>query len=148
MNNTVVRFALVGLINTLVDVVLFVALRTVGHFPLIIANICSTSTALIISFILNYRFTFRSRSLTNRKKLLYFGVTLFGLWILQPVVINLILHINNNIHFTSVLVGRLHSSIAINNLVAKLGATAVTLIWNYVWYSRIIFKSSSASLKA
>ncbi len=141
-NNSFVRFCVVGIINTLVDVPIFLVLHTAG-LSILLANICSTSVALIVSLILNYRFTFRARSLTSKRVLLYIVITLVGLWLLQPVVIKLILDINSNLHITNpaiYLVGHVN---LVNNSFAKLSSIIVTLLWNYIWYSQVVFRGAS-----
>jgi putative flippase GtrA len=135
---------MVGLVNTVIDTTIFVVLHTAG-VALVLANLCSTSIALVVSFFLNYRFTFRSQTITHKRKVLYFGVTIVGLWLLQPIVIKLILDYNNQSHFTNFAVKHLHHAAALNNLIAKLMATVVTLVWNYLWYSQVVFKEKSVS---
>ena len=131
------RFCLVGAVNTGIDVSLFTALR-LAHVPLVPANICSTSTALLCSLVLNYRFTFKNRSLTRLRIAGYITVTLFGLWVLQPICIKLSAGL---VH--GVLGWALHSRImqsgVIRTALPKILAVVVTMAWNYAWYSRVIF---------
>jgi putative flippase GtrA len=57
-------------------------------------------------------------------------ITLVGLWIIQPIIINLV----------KLLVEQwlLNSSVIL--LIGKLLATCITLVWNYLLYSRFVFK--------
>jgi putative flippase GtrA len=126
-----IKYIIVGLANTAID---FGILFLLVHFGVdkIIANYISTSIALIFIFFVNRSFTFKSTS-DNKKKqfLLFIVVTLFGLWVLQPIVITLVSHIISSL-FSSALV----------LFIAKVIATGVSLDWNYIFYSRIVFKKA------
>ncbi|MEP6710388.1 MAG: GtrA family protein [Candidatus Saccharibacteria bacterium] len=124
------RFILVGGINTTIDFVIFLTLSFFG-LPVVAANIISTSVAFCFSFIANRKFTFQSTG-TNLKRqiVLFLIVTLFGLWVLQPIII------------TFVQFGLKDSSLPVWLILitGKILATVVTLIWNYLLYSRFVFK--------
>lgn len=124
-SNKFLRFCIVGAINTLIDVPLFLALYNSG-MDVLSANIISTSAALVASLILNYKFTFRGRSLTRNSIAIYFLVTLSGIWILQPAVITAILSLG-----------------IVGGLIAKLASLGFSLVWNYLWYSRVVFKDKT-----
>lgn len=131
LNNShqVVRFGAVGVLNTGIDFGLLFTLKTLG-LPVEIANICSTGTAFLLSFMLNKKYTFKATDTNVVREMISFTlVTLFGLWVLQTLVINLTLPFFQSI-FTS-------QNIAL--LGAKLLATIVSLVWNYVLYSRVVF---------
>lgn len=132
-------FAAIGIFNTAVDITIFLFLRHLT-VPIIIANIVSTSIALGGSYVLNKRFAFQANGDAKRSLPLFLAVTLIGLWVLQPIVIKLVLLF---LHISSV------NALAINlinnpgrfyELLAKLTATPVTLVWNYVLYKRVVFK--------
>lgn len=142
LSNNFLRFCLVGVINTLVDVPLFVVLHHAG-LSILLANIISTSLALIVSLVLNYHYTFRSRNLTTSRIIIYFAVTLVGIWVLQPLVISGLLHANNQLHATSLIVTQVGHADQINSLLAKLLSLAASLVWNYTWYSRVIFREAT-----
>ena len=128
---TIVRFGIVGLANTSIDFVLFYLFATVVTLPVFIANMLSTSVALGISFVLNKRAVFRDENVRSVRQFLVFIVgTLFGLWVLQGLVIVAITHADI---FTS-LFGANGSLVA-----AKIIATSVTMAWNYIVYSRYVF---------
>lgn len=132
------RFCVVGIINTLVDVPLFIALHTAG-LSVLAANIISTSAALLVSLALNYRYTFKGRRLTPNRIVLYFTVTLTGTWILQPTVITGLLAANAHFGATTFLTNSTGHAAQVTSLLAKLGSLAVSLVWNYFWYSRVVF---------
>lgn len=127
-----VRFLLVGGTNTVIDFGLLFLLRAFG-LPTIPANIISTTSAFCFSFFANKKFTFKTTD-TNVKRevVLFIVVTLFGLWVLQTIVIALV----------APLLSTVMPSMDMALLGAKLVATVVTLTWNYIMYSRVVFKQS------
>jgi putative flippase GtrA len=131
-SHQVVRYAAVGFINTVIDFGLLFLLKSLG-IPVELANICSTGTAFVFSFFANKKYTFKTTD-TNvaREMVLFVIVTLFGLWVLQTIVMNL----------TMPLIKQIVGDQNIALLIAKLIATAVSLVWNYVLYSKLVFKKS------
>jgi len=127
-----IRFGLIGVINTALDFGLLFILKSVGLMATT-ANIFSTSIAFVFSFFANKKYTFRSSG-TNivREMILFVAVTLFGLWVLQTGVIWLILP-----HLSKLL-----RSSEMGLLVTKLIATAVSMTWNYILYDKLVFKKS------
>lgn len=127
------RFALVGGFNTALDfgiLLLFVALGG----DKIVGNYLSTTVAFVFSFFANKTFTFKAKTGDARREFMSFTVvTLFGLWVLQPIVI---------LGVTAALNSLLLSETVIL-MAAKLVATIVSLIWNYFMYSRFVFKKDS-----
>jgi len=127
---TKLRFGTVGAANTAVDFGLLFVLRSLG-LPIISANIISTTAAFCFSFFANKKYTFQSKDGNVKRELFLFViVTLFGLWVLQTIIIQLVLwplHTTNLPSETSL-------------LIAKVFATLVSLIWNYIMYSRVVFK--------
>jgi putative flippase GtrA len=86
----VARFGLVGVINTLVDYVVFIALTIVFRIPLSrvwLAKYPSSALAMIISYVLNRRFVFRSRRRDVRVEALrFFSTTLVGVLVIQNLL--------------------------------------------------------------
>ena len=121
------RFALVGGTNTAIDFGILFLLHSLG-LNKYIANIISTSVAFIFSFFANRSFTFKSEKGAGKQVIPFLVVTLTGLWILQPAVIWVVL----------LPLGNLDQNIAL--FIAKLAATVVSLVWNYILYSRFVFK--------
>ena len=83
---SVVGFALVGIVNTLIDVVLFWVL----HAPLgiVAANFVSTSAGMTFSFLVNGRHSFGASQVTLRQALLFLATNAFTMWLLQPLLIH------------------------------------------------------------
>lgn len=129
-SSTKARFLVVGSANTAIDFGLLFLLKALG-LPAIGANIISTTTAFCFSFIANKKYTFKTTNTNLRREIILFiGVTLFGLWVLQTVVIQATLY--------TLSAASLSDEAAL--LIAKLCATLVSLMWNYVMYSRVVFK--------
>lgn len=125
-----IRFAIVGGANTALDFAVLFVLVGLG-LDKIPANYISTSVALIFSFFVNKSFTFKSKGGNAKKQFVYFIViTLIGLWLIQPIIISI----------TSNLLAGSGLAAAIILFIAKLIATIASLIWNYIFYSRIVFK--------
>lgn len=127
------RYGVVGVSNTILDFSILFLLVNLG-LDKIIANYISTFTAFIFSFFLNKSYTFKSVSGNAKKQFgLFFIVTLFGLWVIQPVVI----------YSMSLIFSETGLQDGTVLLISKLTATIASLIWNYLFYSRIVFKKES-----
>lgn len=128
----VLRFGIVGTLNTAIDFGLLFVMKSLG-LPSVPANTISSTTAFLFSFFANRNYTFRSTGLDIKREMLMFTlVTLFGLWIIQSLVIALVEPL--------VLSFGVQNELAL--LIAKLVATVASLIWNYVLYSRVVFKQT------
>jgi putative flippase GtrA len=136
-----VLFALIGVCNTLFDVAFYTFLRSVGQSA-IVANVISASVALVGSYLLNSKLTFRSKQWTARHFAAFVAVTLFGLWVLQTSAIYGINHILTLIpeRYWSHL-GSVESTMKL--ALPKLLATVVTFVWNYCWYNKVIFSGAT-----
>lgn len=124
----VIRFVIVGVLNTAIDVALLFLLTYLG-VELWLANICSTSVALLFSFVVNRSFTFKSTGNALRQLVPFLAVTLIGLWILQPLVLLGVTGLLNGLwgEYEGLFVG-------------KMLATVVSMTWNYLLYNRLVFK--------
>ena len=128
------RFALVGAISTAIDFGILLALKSLG-LPAVWANVCSTTLAFLFSFSANKKYTFKTSG-TNvvREMILFVVFTLIGLWGFQSIVIHATLN-----PLTSLLGN--HQTLGL--VASKLLATVVSLTWNYITYSRVVFKHES-----
>ena len=118
-----------GIINTALDIGILFVLKSLG-VPVSYANVVSTSVAFCFSFFANKRYTFNGREgNVVHQMTLFIVVTLFGLWVLQTIVIQL----------TLPLWGALFSNGQLALLAAKLAATIVSLSWNYILYEKLVF---------
>ena len=125
------RFALVGGINTTIDIGLLFGLTTLG-LPKLAANTVSTGLAFLFSVFANKSYTFRAQGDVRRQLILFVVVTLAGLWGLQNVVIFCI---------SPILASVIHAEPLVL-LLAKIIATGVSLVWNYYLYDRVVFRTT------
>lgn len=130
------RFAIVGGVNTALDFSILFILTMLFNIPKELANFISTSVSFLFSFFANKKYTFKSTSKNlKRQFLLFTAVTLFGLWVIQTIIITAITPVFTNLG--------INKSAAL--LISKLIATAASLIWNYTLYSRVVFKKPKNS---
>ena len=129
-NPQLLRFGIVGGANTALDFGLLFVFKFIG-IPVEIANIMSTGVAFIFSFFANKKYTFKTTN-TNiiREMILFVIITLTGLWGLQTLIIAL----------THNPLTQLMGNTDVALLVAKLLATVASLTWNYLFYSKLVFK--------
>ena len=138
-NNQAFWFSIIGGINTTLDFVILFVLTAFG-IKIFIANIFSTGITFTISFLMNKKITFKSVS-NNKKELiremlLFIIVTLFGLWVIQNIIISIAIPIFEN----------LFKNKQISLLLSKLIATIFSLIWNFILYKKVVFKNKSGQL--
>ena len=132
-NNQAFWFSVIGGINTALDFIILFVLTSFG-VKIFIANIFSTGITFIISFLMNKKITFKSVS-NNKKELiremvLFILVTLFGLWVIQNIIISTAMPFFEN----------LFKNKRISLLLSKLIATIFSLIWNFILYKKVVFK--------
>lgn len=140
----IVRFAIVGVSNFLVDIIIFNALlRFAPGISAVWAGIISGTAAMINSFIFNKNFTFRAKNLSIFKLILFFAITAFGLYAIRPVIIyfftNVWLWPSQVVYdVTQWLRLGLSQEFDTRNL-ALLIAIAVVLFYNYLSYKFFVF---------
>jgi putative flippase GtrA len=123
------RFVAVGLAATVLDFGILNLLSLLGTSSLL-ANTVSTGLSMAFSFFANKKFTFRSESKNYvRQVVLFIVFTLFGLWVIQNLIIQGLL---------MVLPADWPEFIRLNG--AKSIATVASMIWNYLAYSKIVFR--------
>lgn len=125
-----IRYGVVGIFNTVLDFTLlfiFVALG-IERIP---ANYLSTGVSMVFSFYGNRRFAFKHTGDQKRKQFILFViVTVIGMWVIQPVVIWIV----------SNAIDPYLTNKSVELFIAKLTATGASLVWNYMLYSRLVFK--------
>lgn len=123
------RFAIVGISNTVLDFTLMNLLSLAG-LNLIIANTISTGIAMIYSFLMNKKWTFRNAGQDYlHQVILFFIFTAIGIWVIQNGLIILAQHC----------LPRFGLSDQVFNNLAKLGASVFSLTWNYLTYNHFVF---------
>jgi putative flippase GtrA len=125
-----IRFSLVSSAATAIDFSLLLFITSFG-LGTITANYISSSIAFIFSFFANKKFAFRTPDHhIKREAVLFIIVTLTGIWLLQPLIIWKIEDMfDQSFQPTWLLV-----------IIAKVVASFVTFIWNYFFYTRLVFK--------
>jgi putative flippase GtrA len=129
------RFGAVGIVNTLIDFGILFTLKSLG-LPVVSANLLSTTAAFCFSFFANKKYTFKTTGTdVKREIILFIAITLFGLWVLQNIVIVIITALLSN--------SSLPSGVIL--FVAKILAICASLVWNYSMYARFVFKRKEES---
>jgi putative flippase GtrA len=139
------RYLIVGVFNTLSNLVWFNLLLFLGHMSVWLANALSLVISISLSFLLNHNWVFERahKKPTWRNFALFFAVSLAVQIVAQQIVLSF---------FTSVWPAPGHLAYdvvhpALNGVTqrfmvvntAKLLAVAVSLVSNYLLYSRFIF---------
>ena len=105
-------------------------LLSLSGLNLIIANTISTGIAMIYSFLMNKKWTFRNAGQDYlRQVILFFVFTAIGIWVIQNGLIILAQHC----------LPRFGLSDQVFNNLAKLGASVFSLTWNYLTYNHFVF---------
>jgi len=144
------RFLMLGVVNTLLDFVLFNVLRIASDttsdqiFRLVILNIISASCIAIFSFVMNRRYVFRHTTSTKRHGVLFVAITLAGIYLIQQPIFSFILQFDPGIADFLFSIGQvLGLPLTIHfystNL-AKAIATLGSMTWNYLLYNRVVFR--------
>lgn len=133
-----VRFVLVGIANTLVDFSVLIFLVSIVGLASAPANIISTSCALVISYILNKKAVFGDTDTDNRRQLvLFISVTLVGIWLIQTVIL---------VSVEQLLQQWVGAGLGIL-IMAKMVGIVASLVWNFFWYSKVVFRQGNPSKK-
>ena len=147
------RFGLVGILNTLLDYVLFMALTKVFMLPLSrvwLAKLISGTVAMANSYFLNKTWVFGRRHTGFSSELLKFVlVTVIGVFVVQLGLVQLFssvvpqpgewtFRILDNLHITSVMPQVLTLAFTIKTVAFGL-ATLASLTWNYLAYKKVVF---------
>lgn len=125
----VLRFLLVGVFNTGLDLSLLMLLLNWG-VHIWIANAVSTGIALTVSFFLNKKFTFSNTGNAARQGFMFLVVTLVGLWLLQPAAMSVVIHFGQSTIPEPWLL-----------FLAKGVATVLSMTWNFLLYNKVVFRS-------
>ena len=125
-----IKFVLVGGFNTVLDFCLFGILANILGIPKEIANIISTTICIIISFLLNYKFVWKSKKSKKETAPGFVIVSLFSAWIVQNIAINMI-----TIPF---------GENDITKLIGKAFGSVCGMISNYFGY-KLVFRGKTTS---
>lgn len=145
----IARFGAVGIFNTLFDfgiLNLLVFTFGVSKFG---ANVVSVSLAMIVSYLLNHSFVFKNDDDRSLKKFaLFVCITAVGIYILQNSVIFFLAHIfvwpaATAHQILEWIAPNFFSEDFITLNFAKAVATACSMTWNYILYSRYLFQKEN-----
>ena len=121
-----IRYFVVGCFNTVLDFCIYGLLANIIGIPQILASIISTTICVSISFILNYKFVWRSSKSLKYTIVGFLVVSFFSAWVGQSIAINLTLLVLGESWFT--------------NLVAKAFGSLCGMVTNYLGY-KYVFKT-------
>jgi putative flippase GtrA len=127
-----VRFALVGTLNTTSDFIILNILAVLLGLPVILANTISTGLCMMMSFLLNKKWTFKSTGKSYlREVTLFFVFTIISVWV-----------IGNGVMMILVPLMPADWPEFMRISFPKVVATVVSLAWNYSTYKFFVFKVS------
>ena len=140
--NKKVRFVAAGVLNTGIDFTIFNLAIFAFGFKTWLANLCSTTIAMVISYFVNKVLVFDDRQAMNHRQFLAFiAVTVVGLWGLQTVIV---VGLSKALRpaAAAILGGSATTVHWLTSNVAKAVGTVASAVWNYLWYDRTIFVHS------
>ena len=144
-----VRFVFAGGMNTGLD---FFLLNTLvflfGAMPLI-ANVLSVSIGIMISYVLNHYFVFRSEEKLSLKTFtLFFVITGFSSLIIQSaIIISFEMFFNTEFSHSIFFVRDIAENEFIELNIAKVIAVLIGMVWNFILYKHVIFKTKNKTSK-
>lgn len=143
----ITKFGAVGAINTVIDFVIYNLASSELGLSLVVANLISTTVAMVFSYFANRQVVFAKSKSTrplHHQLALFYIISAFGVYVLQSLVIVLLTtwwpwpldHLLTLLHLT----GSHTSSAFVTKNAAKAVATIVSLTWNYIMYKKVVFK--------
>lgn len=137
------RFGLVGVLNTIIDVAVFNILAVLFYLRPDVAGVISGSVAMINSLVFNQRFTFRVKHVGKERIVYFFVITIFGLYVIRPLVINFFTKLwlgpaGLTYQATSLLHLPFTREFDTRNL-ALAAAIVIVLFYNYIMYKKFVF---------
>ncbi|MBQ3601715.1 MAG: GtrA family protein [Lachnospiraceae bacterium] len=122
----IVKFGIVGIIATLIDMGLLMFLKEIFHMNSEIAAAISFSVSVVFNYIFSMKYVFERKDDMSRKKefIIFVVLSIIGLGINQGIMIGL----KGRLEFLSA-VAFLYR---FEYMIRKVVATVVVLIWNFV----------------
>jgi putative flippase GtrA len=150
-SHKLIRFAVVGVINTVTDFTILNVLVIGLNMPVILGNIISVSFSVTVSYFLNRKIVFQGEHpITLTSYLKFFGVTGLSVIVIQSIVIYLLRaplsHEFQN--WGQGMTGTTGNFLIVHKRqlsvnVAKAIAVLCGLFWNYILYTKFVFKNKS-----
>ncbi|MFE4120116.1 GtrA family protein [Priestia sp. YIM B13486] len=116
-----IKFTLVGVVNTLIDFVVYALLTTIG-VNYILAQWVSYSAGILNSYVMNRKWTFERKEKSSRREVISF------------VIVNLI-----TLSLTSFMLTVLYNKWGISLLISKLLITIVSVGINFIGTKLFVF---------
>lgn len=137
-----IKFGLIGILNTLVDIAVFYVLNTVFGIYYIVANVISFSCGVINSYFFNSRWTFKTEN-NNSKKQFFLFVLVNTIALLTTTLSMFLL---KNYVFTSDLTLPLFgwNIVLTRDTMSKLISVIVTISTSFIGNKLLVFKEKSA----
>lgn len=141
----VVRFGVVGALNTLIHFTILNVCYNFLQFGKLASSLVATVCAITMSFILNRRIVFNVRtSRLVRQAILFVAVTITGMLLIHNTVYIIMTNLLSPIepyisHLLQDLVGISPRNDVVGINVATMIGAAVTMVWNYIAYRWIVF---------
>lgn len=138
-----VRFIFAGTTNAVIDLSILNVLVFNFQFPVWLGNTIAVSVAITSSYFLNHKIVFRHHHDPNARQFFkFFLITGVGVIITQTFIIYLTRttfdhFLHNHIPSFS---DNADAKLSLN--LAKISAAFIGIIWNYLFYSLVIFKKS------
>lgn len=148
------RFVVVGVLNTLVDYVLFIGLTKTLHLALSwvwVAKLVSGTVAISLSFVLNRNWVFRARGRARAQAVRFVATSVFAVYAIQTPLTQLFANtfswpgrtLYDALHGLGV--PRHLPSVVTEPLAIKTAAfvlaTAVSMVFNFVVYRNWVFRT-------
>lgn len=148
------KFGIIGVLNTLVDYTIFIALTKIFSIPLDsvwTAKLPSGAIAMVFSFVMNRIWVFESKGKDVAKQAAtFFPVTMVGVFVIQTGLVQLFSsqvpqagQLAYGIGKTIGIVGLmpdLFTEVFVIKTVAFGLATLASLSWNYLMYKYVVFR--------
>lgn len=124
-NKSVIKFAVVGITNTLVDFIIFIIFINVFHLNDLVSQTISYGCGVLNSFFMNKLWTFKEHKTKES------SINQFGKFVLTNAI---------SLTVSLVGLGLLNSTMGINVYISKVIVTLFLQIFNYTVYRFIVFK--------
>ncbi len=140
------RFSLIGIFNTIIDFGLYNVFFNAVKLSVIFASLLSTTAAMTFSFVANRTFVFKSKDKKRlRQAIMFVLVSIVSAYVIQSGVIYFFKYtwtgpLNVGYNIVHAVIGNAFSKNFIINNGAKLAGVLVALVWNFLWYKRVVFK--------
>lgn len=133
-----IRFGIVGMLNTLIDFgILNALMASFGAFkgaPLLLCNAAAFLVASLNSYICNKRWTFAHKGPSSLRQFLVFLILMLGGLAINSLAIGLLTA-------SPLRPDWLSPTLWVN--VAKVCATAASMVWNYLACRHIVFRKTA-----